>query len=95
MKEELLDLIQHDSDVRNALRDIKGTRESQKVRKFRRDVAKWVDEVSNGVVNKNGVQNGLYGTLRLKLGLKSMNGLSDDQLDQAYKVFEEYKQLIA
>lgn len=95
MKEELLELIQHDPDVQNALRDIKGSRESQKVRKFRRDVAKWVDEVSNGVVNKNGVQNGLYGTLRLKLGLKSMNGLSDEQLDQAYKVFEEYKQLIA
>lgn len=94
-KEEFMQMLK-DPDVRDEIREMKSERGSREVLDFKEKMKDWIEEKSDGTINgRSAVRSGLYGVLRLKLGLKSMNSLSDEQLDQAYEVFEEYKQLVS
>ena len=94
-KEEFMQMLK-DPDVRDEIREMKSERGSREVLDFKEKMKDWIEEKSDGIINgRSAVRSGLYGVLRLKLGLKSMNSLSDEQLDQAYEVFEEYKQLVS
>lgn len=66
-------------------------KDSEAVRMFRKDIATWVEQSKNRNVSPMTIQNGLYGAIRLKLGLRSMNALNDDKLPEARKVFEDFK----
>lgn len=68
------------------------SRDSDAVQEFRKDIARWVEQAKNQNVSRMAIQNGLYGAIRLKLGLKSMNALSDNQLPEAREVFEKFKE---
>lgn len=85
------------SQFKEMVSEAKALRGSQAVRDFRAEMAKWVQKTAESTahVNQNGVQSGLYGALRAKLDIKSMNGLEDSQLDKAREIFEQYKELVA
>lgn len=58
--------------------------------------SKWTKEMAAEThTNFTAIQNGLYGVLRTKLKLKSMNGLTDDQVPEARELFNQYKQFMA
>lgn len=99
-RQQLLNLLSNDPDVIEAVREIardtRSSRETVAVRTFKRDVAKWTKEMAAEThTNFTAIQNGLYGVLRTKLKLKSMNGLTDDQVPEARELFNQYKQFMA
>lgn len=57
----------------------------------RKDIAIWVEESKKQNVSQMTIQNGLYGAIRLKFGLRLMNALDNDKLPEARKVFENFK----
>ena len=66
-------------------------KDSDSVRDFRREIALWVESVATRNVSKTTIQNGLYAAIKLKTGIRSMNGLSDESLSKAKAVFETFK----
>jgi hypothetical protein len=70
------------------------SRDSDAVRDFRKEVSKWAEDVSNDDRNQQTTLNSLYGAIKLKLGIRSMNSLDDDMLPTARSVFEQYKRLV-
>lgn len=94
MKNELLDLIQHDPDVQSALaeiaKNVKKSRDSADVRLFRREVAKWV-ESKKGNNSANTITSGLYAAIKIRTGIGSMNGITDQDLPAVREAFQEFK----
>lgn len=88
--------LENDETVRHAIENISQNarkhRDSEVVHEFRKDIARWVEQTKNQNVSRMAIQNGLYGAIRLKLGLKSMNALNDTQLPEARAVFQKFKE---
>lgn len=78
-------------EIENICQNVRKPKDSKAIREFRQNVAKWVELKHSDHVSKNTIQNGVYGAIRLKLGIKSMNSITDDLLPQAQQAFEQFK----
>lgn len=93
-KEELLVLLD-DEDVQEKIKTLKSLRGTQEVREFKAEISKWIEESDESIREKNNVRNSLYGVLKTKLGIKSMNALEDSQVAKTREIFEQYKEFIS
>ncbi|WP_268913965.1 hypothetical protein [Lentilactobacillus sp. SPB1-3] len=78
-------------EIESICQNVRKSRDSGAIKQFRQDVTNWTGLKETSAVSKTAIQNGLYGAIRLKIGIKSMNSLTDDLLPEAQRAFEQFK----
>lgn len=70
----------------------KAERSSAAVRAFKRDLEQWLGEMPNKERNAN--RSAVYALIKTRLGLRSIQALSDDQVADAENLLNGYKKLL-
>lgn len=79
--------------VCDELSTFKADRNTPAVREFKRKLEQWLGEMPNKERNAN--RSAIYALIKTRLGLISIQKLSDEQVPEATELFEKYRNILS